>query len=181
MIPALLAGLFIQTHSLLPFPGLHSPFHWAEMILRRQHKRELCGPSKCAFSAGESGGQDGGRWGEKVGSWWRGTWSWGREKPNLMTRLQLSWNNRDIMTLWTHKNTQSHSRTGTVTHHLLIRNWDLHFKPVLNVVIPTPVRLENLKLLSQVTQLNIKNWAKIATSEILCSGCPALDQQFDGK
>lgn len=64
----LLAGLFIQTHNLLPFPGLHWPFHGAEMILQRQHKRELCGPSKCAFRAG--GVRRSGRW--KVG--------WGGEK-----------------------------------------------------------------------------------------------------
>lgn len=98
----------------------------------------------------------------------------GREKPSLMTRLQLSWNNRDIMTLWTHKNTPSRSPTGTVTpsppqHQQGTETCILSL--FLNGVIPMRARFENLKLMSQVTQLNTKNWANTATADILCFSC----------
>lgn len=152
MIQALLAGLFIQAQGLLPFPGLHSPFHWAEMILQRQHKRELCGPSKCAFSAG--GVRRSGRW--KVG--------WEGEKPMgadiVLGEGEAKFVDKASVVLeqpWHYDTADSQKYTlaqpnrpgdpspppaGAQTCVL---------KPVLNVVIPTPARLENLKLPSRVT------------------------------
>lgn len=83
MIHTLFAGLFIQTHNLLPFPGLHWPF---QMIPQRQHKRELCGLESVFQCAGSQevrtveGGvrrweADGGRHisgGGRGQIWWQG-------------------------------------------------------------------------------------------------------------
>lgn len=152
-VHALFAGLFMQTHNLLPFPGLHWPFHWAEMILQRQHKRELCGPSKCAFRAG--GVRRSGRW--KVG--------WGGEKlmeggvvlgegeakidDKASVVLEQPWH-YDIVD--SQKYTLAHPeqrRVDPITSSTSARKWDLCFKPVVIATPGVSPRVASLKLLSQ--------------------------------
>lgn len=135
------------------------------MILQRQHKRELCGPSKCAFRAG--GVRRSGRW--KVG--WEGEKLMGGDI--VLGEGEAKFDDKASVVLeqpWHYDTVDSQKYTVAQPNRHgdpsppppRLRNWD---RPLLNLVIPAPVRFGNLKLLSQVTQSRTKNWAKIATSE----------------
>lgn len=181
MIHALLVGLLLRAHSLLAFPGLHSPFHWAEMILQRQHKRELCGPSKCAVSAG--GVRRSGRW--KVG--WEGeklmegdiVWGEGEAKfdDKASVVLEQPWHYDTVDSQkYTVAQPNRHGDPSPPAHQELRPAFYTRFKPCYSnagQVCEFKVAVSSYS--------NTKNWAKIATSETLCVCCPAHDEQFDGK
>lgn len=128
-------------------------------------------PRKCAFSAR----------GVRRSGWWKVGWEGerlmegdiflGEGEAKFDDKASVVWNNRDIMTLWTHKNTHWHAPLrGTLTpsppRHPA-RTWELRLKSVLTPLLQrrlckrprVSLRLVNVKVTS-------KNRAEHAASTV---------------